>query len=192
MLSFIKHGSYVAESWLMASWWARHRKKFSLNQHGRRSFDFRQTPCIMCHLIAMTLALLIWPMVMTKLGKRCQWQVILTPAVHHPPVGEHSWAAWGTFSGDGSLVEVSVAFVSAISLESSLVLSSETLFASVRGFLSSVSTVLAVSLAGALAFAVLVEKKVYQIHSSTFQRIAGRARQGNQSIFSYWFVSNEK
>ena len=92
----------------------------------------------------------------------------------------HSWAAVSaldTFSGDASLVEVSVAFVSVISSESSLVL---------RDFLSSVSTestVLASSFAGALALAVLVEKKVYQIHSSTFQRIAGRARQGSQSIF---------
>ena len=116
---------------------------------------------------------------------------ILTPAVHHALV-VHAYSALSardTFSGDYSLVEVSVAFVSAISAESSAVLSSETFFAAPGHFLSSVSTIplmghLAASFAGGLlALAVLVEKKVYQIHSSTFQIIAGRAKHATQSIF---------
>ena len=115
---------------------------------------------------------------------------ILTPAVHHALV-VHSYAALSardTFSGDYSLVEVSVAFVSAISPESSAVFSSETFFAVTGHFLSSVSTVplmghLAASFAGGFASGLLVEKKVYQIHSSTFQIMAGRAKHATQSIF---------
>ena len=90
-------------------------------------------------------------------------------------------------SGDGSRVEVSVAFVSAVSAVSSAVFSSEVLFAVTGHFLSSLSTVpltghLAASALLAL-LALLEEKKVYQIHSSTFQIMAGRAKHATQSIF---------